>query len=526
MFKESNSKKAQRKLAIKELAEIATEAINKNNILDQTLSIYLNQINIIKKILELKPKLSNNNNLLVTSNKTRGSNEIAQDNNKNETNIKLIIKREFLSYYQQLKDSVEAVKETNKKLLQKYKLNYDIIFDDSSITKIDLNKHRTDIFILDYELKKKNDIIKKLNENLLNSRRHSIFREAKRESETNRNSGTNYLNTDNLYLQRDLQIECKHYNKLINKCNKKIKKKEMQKEEEKKLKDIIKKYQDEFKLMNKNRNIKNSDFFSFNVIKINNKNKINRYNNNKINSLTTDDLGKNYQFDNDYLEINSENEKNLTVMMNNEYNPLFCSSENLKLTNGIKEKKKVKQKFNFLTLDELFDINNVEGEKELIIQEELHSDDEVIFEKKIKNKKRINTEYLPQIKKQVPGLYLNQIEFNKKKVMNEADLYSFQRREFNRQNVDENLLELPRQQNGLRIRHSDATSQERPQYLFEILTIWQPREIPRRSILIPRGRCIQLESNTQRLQQHAIQSVANGEGVAGEFYTYVYAEQK
>ena len=372
MFKESNSKKAQRKLAIKELAEIATEAIYKNNILDQTLSIYLNQINIIKKILELKSKLSCSSNLLVTSNKSKGSNEMAKDNNnQKESNIKLLIKREFLSYYQQLKDSVETVKETNKKLLQKYELNYNIIFDDSSITKIDLNKHRTDIFILDYELKKKNDIIKKLNENLLNSRRHSIFREAKRESETNRNSGTNYLNTDNLYLQRDLQIECKHYNKLINKYNKKIKKKEMQKEEEKKLKDIIKKYQNELILMNKNRNIKNSDFFSFNVIKINNKNKINRYNNNKINSLTTDDLGKNYQFDNDYLEINSENEKNLTVMMNNEYNPLFCSSENLKLTNGIKEKKKVKQKFNFLTLDELFDINNVEGEKELIIQEDI-----------------------------------------------------------------------------------------------------------------------------------------------------------
>ena len=61
------------------------------------------------------------------------------------------------------------------------------------------------------------------------------------------------------------------------------------------------------------------------------------------------------------------------------------------------------------------------------------------MKKKIKNKKKINTEYLSQIKKQVPGLYLNQIEFNKKKVMNEADLYSFQRREFNRQNIDENI---------------------------------------------------------------------------------------
>ena len=440
MFKESNSKKAQRKLAIKELAEIATEKIYKNNILCQTLSIYLNQINIIKNILELKSKLVKNN-LLTTSNTTKESNEIDRNNkNSNESNINLLIKKEFLSYYQQLKDSVETLKEAKKKLLQKYNLNYNTLFDDSSITKIDLNKHRTDIFILDYELKKKNDIIKKLNENLLNSRRYSIFREPKRESEINRNSGTNYLNTDNLYLQRDLQIECKHYNKCINRYKKKIKKKKIQKEEEKNLKDIIKKYQNEIKQMNNYRNIKISDFYSFKVTKIKDNNKINRYHNNKINSLTTDDLGKNYQFENDYMDMDMGDDKNQTFMPEKyEYNSLFYSSENLKLGNGIKEKKKVKQKLNFLTLDELFDINNVEGEKELIIQEELHSDDEVTFEKKIKNKKRINIEYLSQIKKQVPGLYLNQIEFNKKKVMNEADLYSFQRREFNRQNIEENI---------------------------------------------------------------------------------------
>ena len=361
------------------------------------------------------------------------------NNNNNESNINSLIKKEFLSYYQQLKDSVETVKEANKKLLQKYKINYNIIFDDSSLTKIDLNKNRTDIFILDYELKKKNDIIKKLNENLLNSRRHSIFREVKRESETNRNSGTNYLNTDNLYLQRDLQVECKHYNKCINRYKIKNKKKEIQKKEEEDLRFIIKYYQDKIRLINKNRNIKESDFFSFNVTKIK-KTKISGSSKNK-NSLTTDDLGKNYQFENE-LDIISGDDKNQTFMpMNNAYNPLFCSSENLKFQkgNGIKEKKKVKQELNFLTLDELFDLNNVEGEKEFIIQEELHSDDEVTFEKKIKNKKRINREYLPQIKKQVPGLYLNQIEFNKKKVMNEADLYSFQRREFNRQNIDENI---------------------------------------------------------------------------------------
>ena len=190
--------------------------------------------------------------------------------------------------------------------------------------------------------------------------------------------------------------------------------------------------------------VKNSNFFSFQVKKkkSTNKNKLN--NNIDFNATTAfDDLGKNYQFGGDSLFFNEDEEFNKEqtyISNNNNYNSLFFSNDNIKSSLKEKEKKKkVKQKLNFLTFDELFDLENEEGEEELIIQEELHSDDEVVFEKKIKNKNRINTEYLPQIKKQVPGLFLNQIEFNKKKVMNEADLYSFQRREFNRQNIDQNI---------------------------------------------------------------------------------------
>ena len=443
MFTENNSKKARRKLEIKELAELATEKINENKILLQTLSIYQQQINIIKQILEKKSKLSNSTN--------------------ENTNPNLSIKDEFISYYNQLKECVENIKEANKKLKQKYETNNNIIFDESSLTKLDLNKNRIDIFILDYELKQKNDIIKKLNESIINSRRHTIFREIKRESEISRNSGTNYLNTDNLYLQRDLQVECRNYNKCINRYKKKQKKLKTFKETEKYFKDAIKYYEDEKKIINKNKIIKNkifenkkndikgSNFFSFTVNKkksLNNK-RNNNYINNGANSITIDELGKKYNFEENSLNIIDEEEnynKDQTYFPNNnDMNPLFFSSQNLKLpSNKIKErekerKKKVKQKFNFLTLDELFDLDNEEGEKEVIIQEELHSDDEIIFEKKIKNKNRINTEYLAQIKKQVPGLYLNQIEFNKKKVMNEADLYSFQRREYNKQDIDENI---------------------------------------------------------------------------------------
>ena len=423
MKKEKNSKKEKRKLEIKELAEIGIEKINENKFLQKTIFIYQFQLDFIKNILDKKSKL-NFNNSVESSN---------------------IIKNDFLSYYKQLNQLVESLRESNKKLLQKYEMNYNMIFDEWSSNKLDLNKNRIDVFILNYELKQKNDIIKKLNENVLNSKRHSIFRENKRESETGRNTATNYINSDNLYAQRDLQIECRNYNRCINRIKKKEKNIGKMKEISKALSEYI--YSRNESISNnkdKIDEVKNSNFFSFQVKKkkSTNKNKLN--NNIDFNATTAfDDLGKNYQFGGDSLFFNEDEEFNKEqtyISNNNNYNSLFFSNDNIKSSLKEKEKKKkVKQKLNFLTFDELFDLENEEGEEELIIQEELHSDDEVVFEKKIKNKNRINTEYLPQIKKQVPGLFLNQIEFNKKKVMNEADLYSFQRREFNRQNIDQNI---------------------------------------------------------------------------------------
>ena len=431
MNKEKSSKKEKRKLEIKELAEIGTEKINENKYLLETVSIYQSQINFIKNIIDKKSKLSTNNS--------------AESSN--------IVKNDFLSYYNQLKQLVENLREANKKLLQKYQINYNIIFDDSSLSKLDLDKNRIDIFILDYEIKKLNDNIKKLNESVINSKRHSIFRENKRESETDRNTATNYINTDNLYAQRDLQIECRSYNKCINRIKKRIKNIEKMKEIEKSLNQYINYSKQEknisnnkdSKIYNKKNDVKGSNIFSFPMIKKKSTNKKKSNNNNNIdfNATTFDELGKKYQFGVDSLMIEEEEENNKEqtyISNNNNYNSLFFSNNSLRTSTKEKDKKKkVKQKLNFLTFDELFDLENEEGEKELIIQEELHSDDEVVFEKKIKNKNRINTEYLSKIKKQVPGLFLNQIEFNKKKVMNEADLYSFQRREFNRQNIDQNI---------------------------------------------------------------------------------------
>ena len=181
MDKEKNSKKEKRILEIKELAEIATQKINENKILNETISIYQSQINIIKEMLDKKSKLNINKNES-TINST-SSNISSQHKNENENintlNIYSSIKKDFLSYYQQLKRIVEVSREIKNKLLQKCEMSNSIIFDDTSLNKMDLNKNRIDIFILDYEIKQKNDIIKKLIESISNSKKHAIFRTKK-----------------------------------------------------------------------------------------------------------------------------------------------------------------------------------------------------------------------------------------------------------------------------------------------------------------------------------------------------------
>ena len=440
MFNQKNSK-YENKLKIKELAQIATEKINENKILLDTLSLYRQTIENIKSIMNKKNK--NENSELKT---TTNSIEIKNDNEESKNNDSL--KGEFISYHNEIQKSVETLREFNKKLFQKYKLNNDKVFEDSSLQKIDLQKYRTDNFILFYNIRPKNDIIKKLNENILNSRRHSVFKELKRESFINTGNSENYLNNDNLYMQRDLQLECKSFNKCINrmmKKNKKLKKNKIKKDY---LRQIIDYFQKEEKIMLKDKeysifkkkkeNDKNNIIsFSTNKKKIANNKRKNNMNNNMFNSMTEDKFRQNYQFEEDLSGLEGYNDDQTYMANKGSINSLFFQNEE---NNKEKPKeKKIKKKFDFQTVDELFDLENDEGEKEVIIQDELHSDDEVVFEKKIKNKVRVCTNYLSQIKKQVPNLYLNQIEFNKRKIINDADLYSYQRRKYAINNIDENI---------------------------------------------------------------------------------------
>ena len=453
MSQKKSARIKKQKEEINSFAEKATKLINENNTLLFTIEKYSNFLDQIKEILNIKNDKSYSE--------------------KEKTEIVLL---KISSYLSNLNKMRAFLSDLVNKLQQKSDINYSLIFDENSILKIELARNQADSFILSNELMQKTDNITKLKESLKSSKEHSLFREIKRETNSKSSEANPYLISENIKLQKDLIISCKN----INKCKVKVWKKERLMNKKKDLisclNDIIKFFEETKTKQNASNNINktnnNKSIFNSKKKKIpyNSKNKFPRPNSNLQNYTTTlDNLSNRYNFINEnYSSVNmnyynNDNGKNKSKLKNNVYKSVNLK-QNDYIQNNCKQirnnsaskskntpykeddendkKVKIKNKFEFLTVDELFDLDNVETVKEAIIDDELHSDDEVVFGDKVKPKKSMRTDYIEKIKKQVPRLYLSQIEFNKSKVMNEADLYSAQRRKFEMQNIDENLKTL------------------------------------------------------------------------------------
>lgn len=108
-----------------------------------------------------------------------------------------------------------------------------------------------------------------------------------------------------------------------------------------------------------------------------------------------------------------------------------------------KDIKKIKKDFMTIEkiLDELLDASNEEGEKEEIIDNELHSDDETVFENKIKQKNKITTTHIKEIKNIIPSFNFKQIVFNRNKQI-DIDLYTLQRRIFKKKTISGQINEI------------------------------------------------------------------------------------
>ena len=452
-----SSRETKDNIPTKLLASLANEANEKmqtNKHILETIQIYQNQIKIIKEIL------TNNKENNITNPK------------KNIQNNDFIF--EYINKLKSLNNNLnQEIKKTNEKN-NDYK---EKLFDNNSI-KQPLEREELDNFILKNTLRKLNDEILRYNSLIKTSREHSVMREIRRDTLIDKKSADYIIYDLGIDIQRNMLLE----NRAFNICVNKIKGYQRKIKENKKKAEKLKYYIEIFRnTINKMPLLKKFDSSTniFQDVGINRKQNIMGFSNNKNKKFqedennfeyrgnSTKDIPKknihnikhynntfNSEEDNDNNEDNkveqnislkeiNNNKKLLLINKNDEEeeneneNEEDIKKENINKNNIYKKnKKKNTKKLELLSLDELFDLSNYEGENEAIIDEELHSNDEATFETKIIPQKKIINDYIKQIKHEVPSLNFSQIEFNKAKVMNEADLYSLQRRNFEGKKID------------------------------------------------------------------------------------------
>ena len=385
-----------------------------------------------KHLLEItdifKQQISKVKNLI--TNYSLNSNLDANDS----IDLALRYRNQLLSLNSKLKEEINAN-------LKKREINFNNVSENLSMNNQTLSQLDVDNFILNNTINKYNSQIKSLSESLEASKRHDLFREHKRDTEIDIKESKNIFLVYNLECQQKMLSYCRYYAKYKYKNIKKREIIKLYKKQSSILKDTIKYYSsklygDEIKVLNEiNRQEENKKKKKVDIRK-------------RIATLPSD---KKYKFLGNFSPINKLNE------LNNKYNnddnlinkySLF-KEDNQNIFTEIKEKQKEnnseRKKINILKIDELLDIENIEVEDEDIIDEELNSDDEVFFEKKVKPKKKLSLDFLPTIRKQIPLINLSQIEFNKLKVINEADAYSLQKRNFEQNNINGKIKNLNKQ---------------------------------------------------------------------------------
>ena len=369
--------------------------------------------------------------------------------NSNQKNINKVI---AIKYKEELTLLNTRLKEGINKDLNKQKALHKNSMNELSIENRTLSQLNIDNFILNNTLSKLNFTTKALNSCLEVSKKHEIFREAKRETLIEIKQSKNVFPVYNLELQQKMLSYCRAVTKNRYKNNKKLVKINMLKKNICSLIDVIKFYtsnlaklSDENKLKPKNdikNNIKKLDFKKITSQKEKSKAK-------KLKRTKTKTKLSKKKYEQKIQEANlpksSEHRQNSfeqkqKLKINISVNNIFNSEGKEK-----DEEQTERKKINILKIDELLDIDNIEAEDENIIDNELNSDDDVYFEKKVKPKNKISKEYLPNLRKDVPIINLSQIEFNKIKIINEADAYSFQKRRLAQNNINWQIKNLKKQ---------------------------------------------------------------------------------
>ena len=412
------------------------------------------------------------------------NNSKLDNNNKKKNNITL--NDDLKDYYNSFVTINFELKKEKQKLLFKYNKHKEEILKEDSKNRQILSNTQYDNLILLYQLKEKDDILKSLEKSYNSLKKSVYFKENKREINVNNKWGEYYLTLNLNNLAEKMMGECQNFIQFRNKCEKKEKEKSKINKKIELYKELIKYYKNclgynktindkslnirkeneniNFNKNKRNKKVTNDKIFLTKTFIRPNENKLSLFDNEKNlleeNLIIDEEKKKNYNYNDDINNNGNNNDKSIkgkekltssAFITGNAYENLFMN-KSAKDLNNIKNQNKNSSKSikNFLTVDELFDVNNHEGKEEAIIDYELHSDDETVFEIKVKPLKKLSIHYIPKIKNQVPKINLAQIEFNKQKVMNEADLYSLQRRNFKMQNLDENIKTMKKKIRKLR----------------------------------------------------------------------------
>ena len=323
----------------------------------------------------------------------------------------------FDKYIEEIqKDYDNMNKLYEEKELPEYNNLMDNCFSEISLGKPLLEKERNTKFYLEYSKLEKDDIIKDLKRSIKKSKEFQLFREPSRYTLIKMKEGAKEIEKTTNELQQNMLYELK-------KCNK--------------FKERIIKYNKQIKEIEKNIDI------------LKNKNKPKKDSDSNISI--------------DYNEIRLEPEffkgkNDLKYSYNvgifngfgfNSHNKKF--KEDNKSEGGSEDRKKKKNDRKkrgeaiipeFQKVEDLFEISDVETDKENMIYDELNSDEEIVFSTKIRQPIKLTEFHFDDVKKEVPEINLAQIEYNKMKVVKEDDLYSLQRRKYKSQNIDNNIKEL------------------------------------------------------------------------------------
>lgn len=350
----------------------------------------------------------------------------------------------FNSYVNEIQKDYDILKNEFDQKYPQYQSLYNECLSDITMGKPVLKQYRLEEFVLGFLEKEKDDLINELKKSIKSSKEFHLFREPKRDNLIDTKKGNKEIEKATIELQQNMLYELKKCNKFIYR----IKKYNKLKEEIKKNTEILKKYIESEKS-------KNNEILS-NISNNNNEtSKIEEKNDKNNNLFPTFQMGKidlkqsvNIGFLHPAFGKKTQNEKEKHD--SGEDRRAGSNEKHKGKKTGLRQSlrkanpKKIKNKIisEFTKVEDLFNLSSEEGEKEKIIHDELHSDEDTVFEEKIKNPNDLRKKHLDEVKNEIPKINLDQIEYNKLKIMAEADQYSLQRRKYKSQNIDKNIKEL------------------------------------------------------------------------------------